>query len=67
MLIGHCCYRLDNTLGPFWIYIELLQIALLKLPAVLVVNLFRGLNGPQPAIVPEEERRKLRRADPTFW
>lgn len=57
-----------ERIRPFWLYIDLLQGALLQLPAVvLVAGLFRGLNGPQPHVVPEEERRKLRRAEPTFW
>eukprot|EP01043_Picozoa_sp_COSAG02_P072442 COSAG02_NODE_13655_length_1366_cov_1.829519_1_plen_368_part_01 len=57
-----------ERIRPFWNYIELLQGALLQLPpTVLVGDLFRGLNGPQPKIVPAEERRKLSRAEPSYW
>jgi len=57
-----------DRIAPFWLYIELLQGALLQLPpAVAVGGLYRGLNGPQPKIVPEEERRRLIRAEPSYW
>ena len=53
---------------PFWAYIELLQPALLQLPPSAVpAGLFRGLNGPQPPIEPEEERQRMLRAEPTYW
>ena len=57
-----------EQIRPFWGYIELLQRALLHLPPSAVhAGLFRGLNGPQPAIVAEEERQRMLRAEPSYW
>jgi GTPase SAR1 family protein len=55
-----------DVLRPYWQYIKLLQHALLKLPPA-PVNLFRGINKPQPDVVLEGLLRQCNEKKPEVW
>jgi hypothetical protein len=55
------------VIKPFWPYIKLLQQALLKLPAVKIDALFRGLRKPNPPIELQDVRCQIDQIQCQIW
>eukprot|EP01047_Picozoa_sp_COSAG01_P032117 COSAG01_NODE_2307_length_7944_cov_31.370045_5_plen_475_part_00 len=55
------------VIRPFWPYIKLLQQALLKLPAVKIDALFRGLRKPNPPIELQDVQRQIDQIQCQIW